>query len=325
MTAYDLNSVAVVMPCYNGMPYLPQALRSALGQTHQPAAIIVVDDGSLDGSAAMVRELAQRHPGRGLRLLQQANAGEPAARNAGIRAALDGSIAPRPGWIAMLDSDDWWEPAKLELQLQAARAAGPDCVLVHTAVVGELPDGTMSAANAALTSRRVGRCLPALLGPGSIGHPSILVRSDALTQIGGYDASFKQACDIDLYLRLSTVGAFAFVPQALLHYRYHAGQMSAGRIEQLNWHFRAVRGFFAQHPDLAEQLGARRIAENLAELAGAKVQSAYWRRELAEFRGLLRLAREQGVDSPALGRWRRRALAPDWLIHLKDKVVPARR
>jgi hypothetical protein len=207
------------------------------------------------------------------------------------------------------------------LQLRAARAAGADCVLVHTGVVGEGPGAAPAPGSAELAARRVGRCLPALLGPGSIGHPSILVRSDALAQIGGYDESFQQACDIDLYLRLSVIGGFAYVPEPLLHYRYHPGQMSASRVKQLGFHFRAVREFFAEHPDLEQQVGPAAIAAALADLVAAKVASAYWRRQLPEFRALLRLAAEQGVASPQLSRWRRRALMPDWLIRLKDQLV----
>jgi glycosyltransferase involved in cell wall biosynthesis len=319
------NTVAVVMPCYNGMPYLPQALDSVLAQSHRPVAIIVVDDGSADASAQTVRTYAARHPDRGIRLVQQANAGEPAARNAGVRAALDGTLSPPPAWIAMLDSDDWWEPRKLELQLQAAREAGPDCVLVHTAVFGELPNGTTSKPDLSLPVLRVGHCLPALLGPGSIGHPSILVRRDALEQIGGYDPSFRQACDIDLYLRLSLLGTFAYVPQPLLHYRYHPGQMSGSRVQQLGYHLRAVREFFAKHPDQERQIGPQRIDAALADLVTAKLASTYWRRMLPEFRALLCLARAEGLDSAALRRWRRQSLWPDWLIHLRDRCVPLRK
>jgi glycosyltransferase involved in cell wall biosynthesis len=322
MGSQGANTVAVVMPCYNGMPYLMQALESALGQTQRPVAIVVVDDGSRDASAQTVREFAGRYPDRGIRLVQQTNAGEPGARNAGIRAACDGTMCPAPDWIAMLDSDDWWEPQKLELQLQAARDAGGDCVLVHTAVIAEMPDATKRMPDLSRPVTRIGRCLSALLGPGSIGHPSIMVRRDALEQIGGYDPSFRQACDIDLYLRLSVIGSFAYVAQPLLHYRYHAGQMSASRAVQLGYHVRAVREFFDKRPHLATQIGPERISAALIELVTAKMASAYWHRRLPEFRALLDLARGQDLDSPELRRWRRRALAPDWLIRFKDKLVP---
>lgn len=305
------DSVSVVVPCYNGMPYLPQSLDSALAQTHRSLEIIVVDDGSRDDSAACVQGYIQRFPDRGLRLIQQANAGEPAARNAGIRAS-------QGAWVAMLDTDDWWEPAKLEKQLATASAMGEDCVLVHTGVMGHLPDGRLSPSP--LTTARVGRCTAALLGNGSIGHPSILVRRQALERIGGYDISFKQACDIDLYFRLSAVGSFAYVPEHLLHYRYHERQMSASQVRQVGYHHRAVRQFFQAHPEMAQQIGPERIEAALVEHVAVKLESLYWRRRLGEFRELLLYASQAGLDGPGIRRWRKRSRLPDWVIRLKDRL-----
>jgi glycosyltransferase involved in cell wall biosynthesis len=246
-------------------------------------------------------------------LIQQANAGEPAARNAGIRAATS-------PWIAQLDTDDWWEPDKLARQLAAADAAGPDCVLVHTGVVAHYPDGRSENRDLSGPARRTGHCTAALLEPTSIGHPSILVRRDALEKIGGYDESFRQACDIDLYFRLSAVGAFAFVPEHLLHYRYHAKQMSASQLDQIDYHHRAVRQFFAAHPQLEQQIGKNKINAALAEHVAVKLESLYWRRKLGEFRRLLVYAASHKLDSPAIRDWRARARFPDWLIHLRDRV-----
>lgn len=308
------DSVSVVMPCYNGEPYLTQALDSALAQTHRPVQIIVVDDGSKDRSADVVRDYAARFPGRGFQLIQQANAGEPAARNTGIRAST-------AAWVAQLDTDDWWEPIKLERQLAAAKAAGPNCVMVHTAVVGHFPDGRTGSTSHTPTSDRVGWCTKALLEPASIGHPSIMVRRDALTKIGGYDPSYKQACDIDLYFRLSVVGTFAHVPEFLLHYRYHAKQMSASPVMQIRYHHRAVRKFFAEHPDMEQQFGKDYINGKLAEHVAMKLESLYWRRNLKGFRELLGYAKEEGFDNAAIQRWRRKSRWPDWVIRVKDRLT----
>ena len=313
MSSQTAPIISVVMPCYNGMPYLPQALDSALAQTHAPAEIIVVDDGSKDDSATCVHDYASRHAGM-VRLIQQANGGEPAARNTGLQAA-------RGNWIAMLDADDWWEPRKLELQVQAAETAGPECVLVHTGFVRHYPDGRAVPWDMKAASRRVGWATASLLEPASIGHPSIMVRKSALEQIHGYDPSFRQACDIDLYFRLSAIGTFAFVPQHLLHYRMHAKQMSSSQVAQIPYHHRAVRQFFAKHPDLEMRIGRDRILQALATHLALKVESAYWRRQLADFRQLLAFARAQGLTHPDLEKWTRRARWPDWVIRLKDKLT----
>lgn len=315
------SSVSVVIPCYNGMPYLPQALDSALAQTHRPAQIIVVDDGSKDESAAKVREYAAQYPDRGLQLIQQKNSGEPAARNTGIRAAA-------AAWVAMLDTDDWWEADKLEKQLAAAQAAGPQCVMVHTGVLAHFPDGSTGPSDLQAAARRTGWCTHALLEPTSIGHPSILVRRQALEKIRGYDESFRQACDIDLYFRLSAVGTFAFVPEYLLHYRVHEKQMSAAQVDQIPFHHRAVRQFFDTHPEIADQIGRDRIRQALAKHVAVKLESLWWRRNLPEFRKLVQYASDNHLDGPEIQPWQRKARWPHWLIRLADTLrrppAPAR-
>lgn len=314
MASTDSTTVSVVMPCYNGMPFLPGALESAVAQTHRPIEIIVVDDGSKDDSAAVVRQSAARYPDRHVKLIQQANAGEPAARNTGIAEASG-------QWIAMLDTDDWWQPDKLEKQLAAAQQAEPQCVMVHTAVMSHMPDGSTAPSNIETAARRTGWCTEAMLEPASIAHPSIMVRRDALDKIGGYDPSFRQACDIDLYFRLSVVGTFAFVPEYLLNYRKHPGQMSASQFDQVLYHHRAVRKFMEQHGDVVDRIGRDRFTQALADHVAVKLESFYWRRRLDDFRRLLNYASEHDLDTPRIRAWRKQDRWPHWMIHLKDRLT----
>src|SRR6056297_2562084 len=104
MNAYA--TVSVVIPCYNGQDFVREAIESALGQTTKPLEILVVDDGSTDQSADVIRQFP--HP---VRLIQQVNQGESVARNLGLDQA-------RGDWVAFLDADDVWQPTKLEEQLR---------------------------------------------------------------------------------------------------------------------------------------------------------------------------------------------------------------
>src|SRR5204862_6259372 len=103
------------MPAYNVEPYIGDAIRSALAQTFTDFELIVVDDGSMDGTADVVKALA-RQDAR-IQLVQQANRGLAGARNSALRAA-------RGEFFALLDSDDLWEPSFLEEQFAVLRARG---------------------------------------------------------------------------------------------------------------------------------------------------------------------------------------------------------
>ncbi len=314
----DDNTISVLVPCYNAADYLSAALDSALAQTHRPTEIIVVDDGSTDRSAEIVGDYLYRFPDRGIRLIQQANAGESAARNTGIHAATG-------AWIAMLDADDWWEHNKLALQLAAAKEAGPRCVLVHTGQITHLPNGETNRIDIDNGQKIHGWCTDKLLQPIGIGHSSILVRRDALQCIGGYDSSLKHAVDIDIYFKLSVLGTFAFVPHDLLHYRIHGNQTSwQHKIDQIRDRHKVIRRFFNAHPDLLTEIGEDRIHGGMSKLVHIKLESFYWQRRLKEFRQLLQYAKSQQLDNPDIRLWRRRAAAPDWLIRFKDRLTSHR-
>src|SRR6266540_3151057 len=106
-------SVAVVIPAYNAARFIRDSLESAFNQTiGAPDQVIVVDDGSEDGTTDVVRQFGPR-----VTLLNQRNGGAAAARNAGAAVA-------RTEWLAFLDADDRWCPAKLEKQLARVNAGG---------------------------------------------------------------------------------------------------------------------------------------------------------------------------------------------------------
>ena len=108
-----MPAVSVIMPAYNVEPYIGDAIRSALAQTYTDFELIVVDDGSTDGTADVVRQLARED--HRIRLVQQANRGLAGARNSALRAA-------RGDFFALLDSDDLWEPEFLAEQLAILEA-----------------------------------------------------------------------------------------------------------------------------------------------------------------------------------------------------------
>ncbi|QDT14176.1 glycosyltransferase family 2 protein [Alienimonas californiensis] len=124
MSSAQAHTVSVLIPCYNRADSLPESVRSALNQTVRPLEIIVVDDGSTDGSANAADALNVAG-GVPIRVVRQRNGGAAAARNRGL-------VECRGDWVAFLDSDDTWAPDKLERQLNAAAATGADAVFADT-------------------------------------------------------------------------------------------------------------------------------------------------------------------------------------------------
>lgn len=111
--------VSIITPCYNGEKYIAQTIDSVIAQTYKEWEMIIVDDGSKDGSAELVRKYMENEPR--IKFIQQANAGSAAARNNGIR-SCEGQ------YIALLDADDLWEPEFLEEQIKFMKEKNATCV-----------------------------------------------------------------------------------------------------------------------------------------------------------------------------------------------------
>jgi glycosyltransferase involved in cell wall biosynthesis len=208
------NSVdfSVVVPSYNRAGLLGRALESILVQLYPPREIIVVDDGSSDGTARMLRE---RYPT--VRYRYQRHAGVSAARNHGIRLA-------RSRWIALLDSDDTWAPEKLRAQAAAIRA-NEDMRLVHT---NETWIRNGERLRQKERHRKYGgsifeRCLPRCI----ISPSSAVIRADVFDDVGLFDESLEACEDYDLWLRICARESVLFVDQPLVvKFGGHPDQLS---------------------------------------------------------------------------------------------------
>jgi len=205
-------SISVIIPTYNRIDVLPRALDSVFSQSDPLTDVIVVDDGSDDGTADMV---SAKYPE--VKLIKQQNTGVSAARNRGIAES-------KGGWIAFLDSDDEWKPQKLERQIICI-AENPDAVLIHTDEIW-IRDG--KRVNPMKKHQKSGgrifqKCLPLCV----ISPSSVLVKRSLLEEIGNFDEDLDVCEDYDLWLRICAEYPVHYVDEKLIvKYGSHADQLS---------------------------------------------------------------------------------------------------
>lgn len=205
--------VSVVIPSYNYGHFVGNAVRSALEQSYEPVEVIVIDDGSTDGTGDVVRAF-----GDAVTYVRQSNQGLSAARNSGV-ARAEGEM------IQLLDADDELTPTQLETAMSAV-AAHPDAS-IFIGSWDELDlDGRVTAhVEAAQPGEDY---FHSLFDPITVGPPCrYLVKKNALLATGGFSSSLGACEDWDMWLRLAHGGAVPVaVPRACSRYRNHPTSLS---------------------------------------------------------------------------------------------------
>lgn len=247
-------ATTVVIPAFNAAATIDAALSSLRAQSLTGWRAIVVDDGSTDGTAALVDGFGDPR----VRLIRQTNAGVSAARNRGLAEAEDGTVL-------FLDADDTLHPVALE-RLAAALGRDAEAVAAFGTVVRVRPDGRPQPGQKPL-HRHVypsGDVLGAMLRSGFLNVGQVLVRTDAARAVGGFRTDLRLSEDWEFLIRLAAVGLFRFigpVPQVLDH-RLSPGGAARALAADWNNHepfLAALRG----NADLARRLGKSRWRRSL--------------------------------------------------------------
>jgi glycosyltransferase involved in cell wall biosynthesis len=199
--------ISCIVPVYNGERYLREAIDSILSQTYEPLEIIVVDDGSKDGTVAVVESYGPQ-----LRYVLQANAGPAAARNRGIAIATG-------RFIAFQDADDRWHQEKLARQM-ARFAARPELELCSAHVqnywIPELKEEAERFRNHPFAHPVPG-----------YAPPSLLARRTLFDRVGHFNAALRLSSDTDWYLRAMERGVIMeMLPDVLVYRRWHKTNIS---------------------------------------------------------------------------------------------------
>jgi glycosyltransferase involved in cell wall biosynthesis len=228
------------MPAYNVEPYVGESIRSALAQTYTDFELIVVDDGSKDGTADVVRQRAREDPR--IHLVQQANRGLAGARNSALRAA-------RGAFIALLDSDDLWEPDFLAEQM-AILEARPDVDIVtgNGWCLGGAQHGQLARP---FPDPRPAPDLASIIGDEWSVFIMSVFRRHVYTTIGPFDEDMRSNEDYDFWLRAAFAGCtFCRNDRPLGHYRVRTDSLSASDV-------RMLRGILHVYTKLRPVIAAR--------------------------------------------------------------------
>jgi len=222
------NKVSVIIPAFNRGKYIRQTVDSVLNQTYPNFELIVVDDGSTDDTRQILEEYGERirigeHP-------QRANRGQSASINLGLEYA-------NGEYVAILDSDDYWEPDKLEAQV-AYLEKHPDIGLVYGngTAVNENGDFLYDIFAPGHQERNIPDNV--LLDCYFLVPNNSLVRGEVFEKTGGFDESLRSAQDHDMGIRIAEVARLGYIDKPVYHYRRHSESISSKKAD-LRW----INGF----------------------------------------------------------------------------------
>jgi glycosyltransferase involved in cell wall biosynthesis len=207
-------SIALIIPAYNATPYLGETLRSVFAQTHLPDEILLIDDGSTDGTPALAESFGPR-----VRVFYRSRQRQAANRNFGAEQTSC-------EWLAFLDHDDLWEPNKLERQLEEL-SKHPDADLCYTARINLVRRGDTFRRDIVIPVPPAANIQRSLYVNTTFMPGSVLIRRSVYLAAGGFDPKLKLVEDWDFWLRLLRRGTrFAACQEPLLLHRIHENMQS---------------------------------------------------------------------------------------------------
>jgi len=250
----SMPRLSVNLCCYNSLPYLRETLESVFSQTYSDYELVIVNDGSQDGTESVIREYMAA--GRPIRYHAQANAGLGAARNK----ALELSSGE---FIAIIDHDDVWERDKAERQM--ALFDRPEVGFVGSDALCIDHQGKPLHRFSEVNVLRRGRVLRDLFLYDFVPCASAVMRRSAIAAAGGFfRPDFRIAEEYELFLRLAEVSEFDFVADPLVRIRVHrrnsGWDTGRERFEMLQ----TYAGCLERRPGLAAELGERVVRVKLA-------------------------------------------------------------
>lgn len=218
--------VSVIMPAYNSEKYIGKSIESVLAQDYGKFELIIVDDGSKDGTKSIVEQYAKNDIR--IKLLEQANQGVSVARNKGLDTATG-------EYVAFLDSDDLWDADNLSVMVQAAECTKSGFVCASMDIINA--DGTKQKAN---TAYKDGELMDFVTNNNEIrffgGIGSVIIRRDILEKYHiRFDRGIAIMEDIGFYIKIFSVTNLKAVPRVMAHYCKHDNSATTAAYNPQKW------------------------------------------------------------------------------------------
>lgn len=204
--------VSVVIPCFNHEKYIGECLDSVLNQTHSDFEVIVIDDGSTDGTPQIVRSYGSR-----VKYIWQKNKGPSSARNLGIRTS-------QAEFIAFQDADDIWLPEKLELQVEFLEE-NPDLAWVYSDMCTFNDQQILQTSWFSERPTQQGKVFEKLISNNFVPTITVIAKKSVILEVGGFDESLRSCEDKDLWLRLALKYPLGKLDRVLAKRRFHSNNL----------------------------------------------------------------------------------------------------
>ena len=283
--SFHCGLVSVIMPCYNAAPYLQQAIESVLSQSYRQFELIVVDDGSNDGSPNIAAKLAQQHAER-ITLVRTHREGPYPARNVGLSRAVG-------EFVAFLDADDYWTRdflTKLHSALADTDAALAYCGWQNVGATDRTNEPYVPP------DYEQGDKVEMLLRAASPWpiHAALVKRS-VMDEVGGFDTGLATCMDYDLWLRIAASRPIVRVSEVLAYYRFHpGGQITSKQWRQAENVWLVKKKFVGASPHLIARFSRQQLQELIDGGLLRRGYDCYWRRDLISARRIFRRSLQAG-------------------------------
>lgn len=280
--------IAILMPAFNAVAHLSKSVQSVLDQSYKEFELIIVDDGSTDGSLEIAKQLETED--ERIKVFSKCNAGWPAARNFGLRHSK-GSL------IALLDADDTWHPTLLEK--------------LHNALINQ-PESKLAYCgwqNLGVSENRGKPYIPPdYEGPEKALHllqgcpwpiHATLTRRYLIEEAGGFNENLTSTADYDLWLKIATANKLVRVPEVLAYYHHHNnGQITSNRALIAINQNKIQRNFLSNNPHIRDHIGIHRIKAFLSKQLLNRGFECYWERDMTAAREIFQHAMRSGYGTP---------------------------